>query len=133
MTITWFERFVPVRGSNRRPARIATPSGGGGCMVMRAASNGGASGRVWARTATKFPASKISATNVNAAFHRNLQAIAILRGVRPFEWISGKAYFYTLADAFQTKNTSPSRLSAREHCALRCFFRLRVQIRTLEL
>src|SRR5580693_10579068 len=115
MTITWFARFVPVRGSNRRPARIATPSGGGGCMVMRGASNGGASGRVCADSATKFPASNIRAKNADAGFHQDLQAIAILRVVRLFEWISGKAYFYTLALAFQTKNASRTRLSIREH------------------
>jgi hypothetical protein len=75
-----------VRGSNRRPARIATPSGDGGCIVMRATSNGGASGRVCADTATKFPASKTSAANAKTVFHEYFQGIAILRSDRSFEW-----------------------------------------------
>src|ERR1700680_4638358 len=79
-------RFVPVRGSNRRPARMATPSGGGGCIVMREASKGGASGRVCADAAAKFPASKTSAANAKAAFQQDFQAIAILRSVRSFDW-----------------------------------------------
>jgi hypothetical protein len=65
---------------------MATPSDGGGCIVMREASNGGASGRVCGYAATKFPASRISAANVNAAFHQDFQGIAILRRVRSFEW-----------------------------------------------
>jgi hypothetical protein len=81
---------------------MATPSGGGGCIVMREASNGGASGRVCAFTATKFPASKMSPANVTAAFHPDFLCIAILRSVRQFDGNSGKAYFYTLARAFQT-------------------------------
>jgi hypothetical protein len=86
MTITWFARFVPVRGSNRRPARMATPSGGGGSIVTREASNGGASGRPCAKhRATKFPASKTAPAIRNAAFHQDFQAIAILRNFRSFE------------------------------------------------
>ena len=74
-------------------------------MVMRAASKGGASGRVCAYPVTKFPASRISAANVNAVFHQDFQSMAILRIVGAFKWNSGKAYIYTLAHAFQTKNT----------------------------
>jgi hypothetical protein len=79
-------------------------------MVMRAASKGGASGRVCAKSATKFPASKTAAANAKIIFHQGFRAIAILRSVRSFKWISGKAYIYTLARAFQTKNASRTRL-----------------------
>src|SRR5579864_8290193 len=50
--ITWLARLVPDLGSNSRPARTATPWGGGACMSMRPASQGGASGRLfWPRIA----------------------------------------------------------------------------------
>src|SRR6202166_3041284 len=93
MTITWFARFVPVRGSNRRPARMATPSGGGGCIVMREASKGGASGRVCAYARAGCPADKISAANANAAFHLVFQYIAILQSVWQNVWQSVRQSF----------------------------------------
>ena len=52
---------------------------------MREASNGGASGRVCADIATKFPASKTSAAKSKAAFHQDFQGIAILRSVQSLE------------------------------------------------
>jgi hypothetical protein len=55
-------------------------------MVMREASNGGASGRVCADTAAKFPASTISAANALAALHQDFQDIAILQSIRSIEW-----------------------------------------------
>lgn len=49
MTITWFIKFVPDFGSNKRPARTAKPCGGGTCIIMRDASKGPPMGRgVWA-------------------------------------------------------------------------------------
>src|SRR5882762_5810080 len=81
--MTWFVKFVPVFGSNKRPARMATPSGGGGCIVSRAASNGGASGRpwTWARTRAGFPESQTIATNARAVFSKDFQDIADSSGL----------------------------------------------------
>jgi hypothetical protein len=52
---------------------------------MREASNGGASGRVCADTATKFPVRKNIAATIKAVFHQDFQGIAILRSVRSIE------------------------------------------------
>src|SRR5713101_4918825 len=81
--MTWFVRFAPVFGSNKRPARMATPSGGGGCIVSRAASNGPASGRpwTWARTRAGFPESQAATTNARAVFSKDLQVIAKSSGM----------------------------------------------------
>src|SRR5262245_54891868 len=45
MRITWLERFVPDLGSNTRPARTATPCGGGVRPSMPERLSGPASGR----------------------------------------------------------------------------------------
>jgi hypothetical protein len=52
---------------------------------MREASNGGASGRVCADNAAKFPASTASAANVRAALHQDFQDIAILQSFRSIQ------------------------------------------------
>src|SRR5438309_447408 len=64
---------------------MATPSGGGGCIVSRAASNGGASGRAWtcARTRAGFPKSQTNATKARAVFSKVFQDIKISSGVIP--------------------------------------------------
>jgi hypothetical protein len=73
---------------------------------MREASNGGASGRVCADIATRFPISKTSAAKSKAVFHPDFHGIAILRSVQSFESEFRQAYIYTLARSFQTKNAS---------------------------
>src|SRR6266851_1074693 len=62
---------------------MATPSGGGGCIVSRAASNGPASGRpwTWARTRAGFPESQAATTNSRAFFSKDLQVIAKSSGM----------------------------------------------------
>src|ERR1035437_10011397 len=103
----WFARFAPVLGLNNFPARMATPSGGGGCMVRRAASNGGASGRDCANAATTFPASHRIATYTKTILRADFQHMAI--SSRMFAFIkrrSGKRYYYTLTRKFQTENVA---------------------------
>jgi hypothetical protein len=54
--------------------------------VIREASNGGASGRVCAKAAAKFPASKIVAAKTGVALHKDFKLIAILQKVPSFNW-----------------------------------------------
>src|SRR5258708_11935625 len=71
-------------------------------MEMREASNGGASGRVCADAARKFPENQISAANPNAIFNHTFLRIAKFSTVLLRQSTnSGKAYFYTLIAAFQ--------------------------------
>jgi len=75
---------------------------------MREASNGGISGLPWANTAAQSPADKIAAKS-RAVFHQDFQRIAILQAGLRFNGNSDKAYFYTFARLFKTKNASNTR------------------------
>src|SRR6202022_4253787 len=89
--------------------------GGGGCIVSRAASKGGASGRAWtwARIRAGFPESQTIATNARADFNKDLQGIAKTSGVILIRAQTQAAHiFYTHMAEFQIKNRA-ERLSTQ--------------------